>query len=189
MKLLNCRYNLIHQISAFFLLTCVLVQILALTIILIFKIKHHLKERRHQYSNAAKRISPNTGLGYSSSTALDMNNRKKPWTVFPLNNRIEPNDVLSTPEISKFNTTAYNKILVELYQITFYTITMTIALVATSVKKGLDSHKIEAYSKFGLYFLDLTPRILLSIVLPSSIHFNNPEIRRYIKRLFKNTRN
>ena len=84
------------------------------------------------------------------------------------------------------NIVVYNKILVENYMIAFCTLAFIISLYsAFTVKTNLDIDEIQKYSRLYLYFLDLSPRTLTSIVLPVTIHVRNPEIQKYIRGVFQ----
>ena len=83
------------------------------------------------------------------------------------------------------NIVVYNKILVENYMIAFCTLAFIISFLALIVKTNLDIDEIQKYSRLYLYFLDLSPRTLTSIVLPVTIHIRNPEIYKYIRGVFQ----
>ena len=97
---------------------------------------------------------------------------------------IQRADPASSSMDNGLNIVVYNKILVENYMIAFCTLAFIISFLALSFKTNLDIDEIQNCSRIYLYFLDLSPRTLNSIVLPVTIHLRNPEIRKYIRGLF-----
>ena len=88
-------------------------------------------------------------------------------------------------QIEKLNNSPHNKILIEVFQICFITIVIAMSLTVVRVKNDLmSSNGVNGYTRKWLCFLDLAPRILVSIILPLAIHIRNPEIRKYIKGVF-----
>ena len=102
----------------------------------------------------------------------------------------ESNNIVSSNsehQCIRLNTYAYNKVLIEVYQMTFITFAITISLTALRVKQRLLTEGIgviEDYPKPLLCFLDIAPQFLVSIILPLTIHIHNGEILRYIKGHF-----
>ena len=102
----------------------------------------------------------------------------------------QPNNiVISNPENQwiRLNTHAYNKVLIEVYQMTFITFAIAISLTTLRVKQRLLKDGIgflEEYPKPLLCFLDIAAQFLVSIILPLTIHIHNPEILKYIKAHF-----
>ena len=87
----------------------------------------------------------------------------------------------------RLNTYAYNKILIEVYQITFITFSIAISLASLRVKQRLLEEGIgiiEDYPKPLLCFLDIAAQFLVSIILPLTIHIHNREILKYMKGHF-----
>ena len=165
----------------------VLVQVFCIVSIAYIKVKYLLEERKRMEDNASGRIDPTNDVDKDSSPAVrNLNFRPNAMRVKELTN----NDLKSTLVQRKsdennsvlLNTTAYNKILVEVYQLAFFTIAMPIVLASAVVKGNLRINGVGEHSHILLCFLDLAPRILVSIVLPITVHACNPEIRRYIKR-------
>ena len=174
----------------FTILFCVLVQIALLFIILAFKLKHCILEKRHRYRNAVTRVSPmflTDNNQYENSSSFEMAYQNKPAQKSNSRNneehrqRTEP----ASPSLENgLNIVVYNKILVENYMIAFCTLSFIISFLALSFKTNLDIDEIQNCSRIYLYFLDLSPRTLNSIILPVTIHLRNPEIRKYIRGLF-----
>ena len=102
----------------------------------------------------------------------------------------ESNNVMSSNpgnQCIRLNTYAYNKVLIEIYQITFITFSIAISLAALRVKQRLLEEGIgiiEDYPKPLLCFLDIASQFLVSIILPLTIHIHNREILKYIKGHF-----
>ena len=87
----------------------------------------------------------------------------------------------------RLNTYAYNKVLIEVYQMTFITLAIAISLATLLVKQRLLKEGIgiiEDYPKPLLCFLDIAAQFLVSIILPLTIHIHNREILKYIKAHF-----
>ena len=87
----------------------------------------------------------------------------------------------------RLNTYAYNKVLIEVYQIAFITLAIAISLATLRVKQRLLTEGIgiiEDYPKPLLCFLDIAAQFLISIILPLAIHIHNGEILKYIKGHF-----
>ena len=87
----------------------------------------------------------------------------------------------------RLNTYAYNKVLIEVYQIAFITLAIAISLATLRVKQRLLKEGIgivEDYPKPLLCFLDMAAQFLVSIILPLTIHIHNREILKYIKAHF-----
>ena len=87
----------------------------------------------------------------------------------------------------RLNTHAYNKVLIEVYQMTFITFAIAISLTTLRVKQWLLKEGIgilEEYPKPLLCFLDIAAQLLVSIILPLTIHIHKREILKYIKAHF-----
>ena len=102
----------------------------------------------------------------------------------------ESNNVMSSNpgnQCIRLNTYAYNKVLIEVYQIIFIIFSIAISLAALRVKQRLLEEGIgiiEDYPKPLLCFLDMASQFLVSIILPLTIHIHNREILKYIKGHF-----
>ena len=99
------------------------------------------------------------------------------------------NAITSNPgnQCIRLNTYAYNKVLIEVYQITFITFSIAVSLAALRVKQRLLEEGIgilEDYPKPLLCFLDIAPQFLVSIILPLTIHIHSREVLEYIKGHF-----
>ena len=177
--------------TAFTIIFCVLVQVVLLLIILAFKLRHFMLEKRHNYRHAVTRVSPMflvDNAHYDDSNSFEMGNRNERVQNLDSRNNEEHRQGTepASPYIENgFNIVVYNKILVENYMIAFCTLAFIISFVALIVKTNLDIDEIQKYSRLYLYFLDLSPRTLTSIVLPVTIHIRNPEIHRYIRGVFQ----
>ena len=186
----NYRNHSVNYQMTVTILFCVLVQIVLLLIILAFKLKHCILEKRHRYRNAVTRVSPTSltdNKQYENRNSFEMANQNKTAQKSNSRNteehrkRTEP----ASPSLENgLNIIVYNKILVENYMIAFCTLTFIISFLALSFKTNLDIDEIQNCSRIYLYFLDLSPRTLNSIILPVTIHLRNPEIRKYIRGLF-----
>ena len=124
---------------------------------------------------------------YDDSNSFEMGNRNE--RVQNLDGRNNEEHRQGTGPESPYmenglNIVVYNKILVENYMIAFCTLAFIISFLAHMVKTSLDIDEIQKYSRLYLYFLDLSPRTLTSIVLPVTIHVRNPEIQKYIRGIF-----
>ena len=167
-----------------------LVQVFCIISIAWTKVKYHLEERKRKHDNASGRINPTNDVEKDSSPAVS--NLQIRQNVMRMK-KLTDNDIKSNVAQRKsdenntglLNTAAYNKILVEVYQIAFLTLALTIRIASSFVKRNLRADGLEEHSHILLCFLDLSPRILVSIVLPFTIHARNPEIRMYIKRSFR----
>ena len=168
-----------HDGTAIATMICILLQVFCVAAIGLFKVKHLVEEKKNQYSNAVRRIQPDNILDNNLSSAVELKSRNN------MNDDIDPSPVEMPPHENRLNTSVYNKILVEVYQISFCTIGFLIGFMAARMKKRMTVEEIVETSPALLYFLDLSPRILVSLVLPITIHFRNPEIRRYIRGLLK----
>ena len=176
--------------TAFTIVFCVLVQVVLLMIILAFKLRHFMLEKRHHYVHAVARVSPiflvdNTN--YDNINSFEMGNPNQRVKKLDSRNNeehIQGADPASSSMDNGLNIVVYNKILVENYMIAFCTLAFIISFLAHMVKTSLDIDEIPKYSRFYLYFLDLSPRTLTSIVLPVTIHVRNPEIQKYIRGIF-----
>ena len=145
-------------------------------------------ERNQQHFNASRRIHPMKAEGKTapnipkpnhSNDTLELrvrskNNNDTNETQYPANEQ----------KLINLNTVAYNKLLVEVYHIAFLTLALAIGLATECVKKDLRKKNVEEYPVLLLYVLDLSPRILVSLVLPIWVHLRNPEIQKYIKSTF-----
>ena len=149
-------------------------------------------EKRHNYRHAVPRVSPMflvDNARYDNSNSFEMGNRNE--RVQNLDSRNNEEHRQGTEPASHYmenglNIVVYNKILVENYMIAFCTLAFIISLYpAFTVKTHLDIDEIQKYSRLYLYFLDLSPRTLTSIVLPVTIHVRNPEIQKYIRGIFQ----
>ena len=89
--------------------------------------------------------------------------------------------------LARLNNVVYNKSILEVYHIAFLTFAIAVTLVGVVVKRNLRNNvsNVEEYSHTILCFLDLTPRILFSIILPMTIYVWNPEMQTYIRGLFR----
>ena len=125
---------------------------------------------------------------HDNNNSFDMGNRNE--GVQKLDRRNNEEHRQETEAASPYmenglNIVVYNKILVENYMIAFCTLACIISFLALIVKTNLDIDEIQKYSRLYLYFLDLSPRTLTSIVLPVTIHIRNPEIHKYIRGVFQ----
>ena len=165
-----------------------MVQIFCVLSIAFVKIKYFTIERNQQHFNASRRIHP---MEDERKTAPNITKPTHSKDTVELRVRCKKNndnnETQHPPNEQKsinLNTVAYNKVLVEVYQIAFLTLALAIGLATEYVKRDLRIKKAEEYPLLMLYFLDLLPRILVSLVLPICVHLCNPEIQKYIKRLF-----
>ena len=148
-------------------------------------------EKRHRYRNAVARVSPLFLVGNTycdERNSFEMGNRNERVQELDSRNHEEhrKGTELASPSVQNgLNIVVYNKILVENYMIAFCTLAFIISFLAYTVKTNLDIDKIQKCSRFYLYFLDLSPRTLTSIVLPVTIHARNPEIQKYIRGVFQ----
>ena len=173
-----------HYATAITTLICILVQVFCLVAISLFKVKHLLEEKKTQCSNAVRRIQPGNIIDSNLSFAVELKSSEN-IERRGKNSETEASAVANPQRENQLNTSVYNKILVEVYQISFCTIGFLISLVASVMKENVNVEETGENSIAMLYFLDLSPRILVSLVLPITIHFRNPEIRKYIFGLFK----
>jgi len=171
-----------HYATAITILFCILLQVFCLSAIGLFKFKHFVEEKKIQHSNSVRRIQPENILDNNLSFAIELKSRTK---IKRKNDETEPSQVENPPQENRLNTAVYNKILIEVYQIAFCTLGFLISLMASVMKNNMKVEEIGETSIAMFYFLDLSPRILVSLVLPITIHFRNPEIRKYIRGLFK----
>ena len=88
-------------------------------------------------------------------------------------------------EHARLNTVSYNRIIVEVYHIGILTLAITVTLAAVAAKKAMKKEfTAEDYSPTLLRFLDLTPRVLYSLIVPMTIYVRIPEIQAYVRGFF-----
>ena len=126
------------------------------------------EERKHQNRNQPTNNLKNRGKDMQMNTSTD-----------------HPHPIVENI-LARLNNVVYNKLILEVYHIAFLTLAITVTLVVVGVKRNLRNNvSVEEYSHTILCFLDLTPRILFSIILPMTIYARNPEMQAYIKGLFR----
>ena len=87
--------------------------------------------------------------------------------------------------LARLNTAAYNKIIVDVYHMSFITASIVLNLLCLYVKRDTRMNGVGGYPYLLLYFVDLAARILLSVVLPAAVHIHNPEIKKYVRQIFR----
>ena len=169
-------------------LVCFLVQITCILSITYIKVKYFLEEKS---LNSKRTVHPIGHIDKNLPPESDLRRRENRLEITRRNeNDISPNNrqlhTSRNEQIVTINNTPYNKILIEVFQIGFFMLAIAMNLTVIAVKKNLNKGKsVHEYSQALLCFLDLAPRILVSIVLPLAIHIRNPEIRKYIKDIFR----
>ena len=84
----------------------------------------------------------------------------------------------------RLNPCNYNKLLIELYCIGFLALTIGVNLASVVVKNNLRTvSAIYQYLPSLLRFLDLAPRVLLSVIFPLTTYAKNPKNRKYARTL------
>ena len=165
---LSFRLNLIQFVLLLTGLACLLVQMFCHLSIAWTRGKYILEEKKRQRVN---------------QHAVNLSNRIEAMDMNIHNNNSQPavGNILV-----RLNTAAHNKTLLEVYHISFLTFAIAVNLASLIVKKTLKNNGIvEDYSHALLCFLDLTPRILLSVILPMMICARNPEMQTYYGGLFR----
>ena len=147
-----------------------------------------MEEKNLQHDNASARINPTNDVDKDQPPARDLSIKENGMRMKKFTNkRIGTTDVhIATNEYQSglLNTAAYNKILIEVYQIVFFILAITIVLTRAVVRTNLKIDELGEHSRLILCFLDLAPRFLVSILLPLTIHACNPEIKIYVKGFF-----
>ena len=173
---------------------------LCMGIVAYYRVKYMLQETNQPHGNARARLNAN------NNAVSRVKNNKEDVNASQLN--LGQNDIpmkrfnniqitTTTPENRSqliaapyiLNNNVYNKILVEVNQIILIILCLTIKVASGVVKRSLTLTTVEEYSRILLFFLDLSPAILMSIVLPVAIHVRNPEILGYVKGCFANDPN
>jgi hypothetical protein len=178
------------MVGALTALVCFLVQIICILSITYIKVKYFLEEKKRKSLISKRTLPPIFHMDTNLSPELDLRRRENRLeTVLRNGNVIRANNLQQHASLNEhivtLNNSPYNKILIEVFQIGFVLLAMAINLTAFVVKKNLNNgESVYGYSQTLLCFLDLAPRILLSIVLPLAIHIRNPEIQKYTKGIF-----
>ena len=177
--------------GALFAIVCFCLQAVSILSITYIKVKYFLDERKRKRLYSKNAVHPIGHIDKDLSPGLDIGKREKRLDTNMRNEieiraNIRQHHASWNEQIVPINNYPYNKILIEVFQMAFVMTSIAITLTVVAVKKNLnDGERVHQYSQAFLCFLDLAPRILLSIILPLAIHIRNPEIQKYIKGIFR----
>ena len=177
-------HNLIQNISVPLSLACVLVQMVCLLSIAIAKAAYRMDEKQHQRLNATSRIHPIIVESKTEKVHVE-NLRYRNDGIYTIEHGNNYHQHNTATNHRRHNTTAHNKILLEIYHLSFLALAGVVALASTTIKENLKNKDVlEEYSRALLCILDLAPRLLISVLLPTAIYVRNQEVQNYINGMF-----
>ena len=152
--------------------------------------------QKHRRSNALGKIDPsgtdeeNQGRGSGPSSTrrgkpseTSAGNRINDIEMYASNNNLRTSN---GNKAVRSNTSAHNKIFLEVYHLCFLTLIVPASMTIVAVNQQFkDEFKTGGYSHVLLCLLDLAPRISFSVLFPVAVYFCNPEMQDYICGLFK----
>ena len=177
-------------------LVCFLVQIVCLLSISYTKVKYVIEDNKSQRSTAMGPIlnlevdeeNPRRRKGLKNSKESTQRGKGLKNSIEPME-MMNPKNPPRTNDLNKWanlNTVAHNKTFVEVYHISLLVLVIIVNLASVAIKKQFQRKvSVTFYFQELLCFLDLAPRISLSLILPIAILIFNPAIQQYIKRFFK----
>ena len=174
---------------------CFLVQVACLSSIIYTKMRWAIDDKKRRRSNALGQIGPsgtdeeNQGGSGRTSTGRGNTHRKN------AGNRIDDIEMNAANhnlhktfgnKTVRLNTSVHNKIFLEVYHLFFLTLIVAANITIVAVNRQFkDEFTMGGYSHVLLCFLDLAPRISMSVLLPVTVYVLNPEMQNYICGLFK----
>ena len=175
---------------------CFLVQIACLSSILYTKVRCAIEDKKRQRSNTLGQLGPSgtdeEARGQESEQTRTRRGKQSREGARNGVNDIEmdaANNSFRTTngnKVVRLNTSAHNKIFLDVSQFFFLVLIVAVTITCVAVNRQFKGDfKMGGYSRVLLCFLDLAPRISMSVLLPVAVYVSNPEIQNYIRGLFK----